>query len=123
MAANDLDIANQFRTALETAVRTGDREAVLGLLAPDVEWVTPESTLHGVDDLRTWRRWGQSAEAFDFEFEEGEWADHGNGRFTCDVKQIYRLKETGDFAYEHQRRVEVTIRDGKISRYELLFTG
>jgi ketosteroid isomerase-like protein len=123
MAAEDLELAGRFRTALETAVRTGEGEAVLELVAPEVEWITPQRTLHGADELRTWRLWASSAQAFDFEFEEGEWRDHGDGRVSCEVKQVYRVKETGDFAYERQRRVELTILDGKISRYELRFTG
>ena len=102
---------------------TGDHEAVLELVAPDVEWVTPQRTLNGVDELSTWRLWGSSAEAFDFEFAEGDWVDHGDGRLECEVKQVYRVKETGDLAYERVRRVEVTVQDGRISRYELRFTG
>ena len=104
-------------------MRTGDHEAVVELVAPDVEWVTPQRTLNGVDELRTWRLWGSSAEAFDFEFAEGDWVDHGDGRLECEVKQVYRVKETGDVAYERVRRVEVTVQDGRISRYELRFTG
>jgi len=92
-------------------------------VAPDVEWITPQRTLHGAEELRTWRLWGSSAEAFDFEFDEGEWVDDGDGRVSCEVKQVYRVKETGDFAYERLRRVELAIRDGKIARYELRFTG
>jgi len=123
VGAEDLEVAARFRAALETAVSTGEHEAVLELVAPDVEWVTPQRTLNGVDELRTWRLWGSSAEAFDFEFAEGDWVDHGDGRLECEVKQVYRVKETGDLAYERVRRVEVTVQDGRISRYELRFTG
>ena len=123
MAAEDLELASRFRAALESAVRTGERKAVLELVAPDVEWITPQRTLHGAEELRTWRLWGSSAEAFDFEFDEGEWVDDGDGRVSCEVKQVYRVKETGDLAYERLRRVELTIRDGKVARYELRFTG
>lgn len=119
----DLELAGRFRVALEEAVRTGEREAVLELVAQDVEWVTPQRTLKGVEELRTWRLWGQSSESFDFEFVGDEWVDRGDGRLACEVKQVYRVKDTGDFAYERKRRVEVTIRDGKITRYELRFTG
>jgi ketosteroid isomerase-like protein len=123
MSSNDIAIANRFRAALETAVRTGDHEAVLALLDPDVEWVTPQRTLQGVDELKAWRIWGSSGKSFDFEFAEGEWVDHGDGRLTCDVHQVYRVKETGDFAYERERRVELTIRGGLISRYEIRSVG
>jgi ketosteroid isomerase-like protein len=123
MRSDDLVIAGRFRAALETAVRTGDREAVLELLAPDIEWVTPQRTLRGIDEIRTWRGWGSSGESFDFEFGEGEWVDHGDGRVTCDVHQVYRVRESGDFAYERERRIELTIRDGMISRYEVRSVG
>ena len=69
------------------------------------------------------RRWGSSADAFDFEFGEGDWVDYGDGRVACDVKQVYRLKETDEVAYERVRSVELTIRDGLVTRYELRFTG
>jgi len=123
VAAEDLELASRFRAALEAAVRTVELKAVLELVAPGVEWITPQRTLHGAEELRTWRLWGSSAEAFDFEFDEGEWVDDGDGRVSCEVKQVYRVKETGDFAYERLRRVELAIRDGKIARYELRFTG
>jgi ketosteroid isomerase-like protein len=116
-------IAGRFRAALEQAVRTGDHEAVLELLDPDVEWVTPQRTLRGVDEVRTWRVWGSSGQSFDFEFGEGEWVDHGDGRVVCDVHQVYRVKATGDFAYERERRIELTIRKGLISRYEVRSVG
>jgi ketosteroid isomerase-like protein len=123
MATADLELAERFREALEAAVRTGDREPVYALLAPDVEWVTPLRTLLGVDDMRANWSWGSSPESFDYEFEEGDWADLGDGRLACEVRQVYRLKESGDFAYERKRRVVLTIRDGMISRYELIVAG
>jgi ketosteroid isomerase-like protein len=123
VSSDDLEIAGRFRAALENAVRTGDHEAVLELLAPDVEWVTPLRTLRGIDELKTWRVWGSSGESFDFEFGEGDWVDHGDGHVACDVHQVYRVKETGDFAYERERRIELTIRDGKVSRYEVRSVG
>jgi hypothetical protein len=127
VAAEDIELASQFRTALETAVRTGDPEPVLELVAADVEWITPQRTLRGSHELRSSLVTGSSAEglaeAFDFEFAEDEWVDHGDGRVACDVKQVYRMKDTGEFAYERIRRVELTIHDRKISRYELHFSG
>ena len=43
MAAEDMEVAERFRAALQSAVRTGERDAVFALLASDVEWVTPPS--------------------------------------------------------------------------------
>jgi ketosteroid isomerase-like protein len=123
VASDDVEIATRFRTALETAVKTGDRGALLELVAPDVEWVTPLRTIRGVDELATWRVWGSSGESFDFEFGDGEWVDRGDGRVDCEVHQVYRVKGSGDFAYERQRRLELTIRDGKVSRYEVRVVG
>jgi len=123
MAAEDLEVAERFRVALEAAVRTADRESVFTLLAPDVEWITPRRTLHGIDEMRESWTWGSSPETFEYAFEEGEWVDHGDGCVSCDVNQVYRMKETGDFAYERDRHVQLTIRNGKISRYEMTIVG
>jgi ketosteroid isomerase-like protein len=120
MGAQDVEVAERFRVALEAAVRTSDREAVFNLLAPDVEWVMPKRTLRGIDEMRREWTWGSSPESFDYEFEEGDWVDEGDGRLGCDVREIYRLKETGDFAYARRRHVQVTISEGKITRYEMI---
>ena len=40
-----------------------------------------------------------------------------------DVHQVYRWKETGEVSYERERRIELTIRDGKIGRYEMRIVG
>jgi ketosteroid isomerase-like protein len=123
VASEDLEIATRFRAALETAISTGDRSGLLELVARDVEWVTPLRTLRGVDELETWRMWGSSGESFDFEFGEGDWVDRGDGHVDCEVHQVYRVKDSGDFAYERQRRIELTIEDGKVSRYEVRVVG
>jgi ketosteroid isomerase-like protein len=123
MAAEDVEIAERFGVALEAAVRMGDREAVYPFLAPDVEWVTPQRTLRGIDDMRENWTWGSSPETFEYAFKEGDWVDHGNGCLSCDVHQVYRLKDTGDLAYERNRHVQLTIHNGKISRYEMTIVG
>jgi ketosteroid isomerase-like protein len=123
VTSDDLVLARRFLAALEDAVRTGEHETVLELLAPDVEWITPQRTLRGIDEVQTWRIWGSSGESFDFEFGEGDWVEHGDGQVACDVRQIYRVRETGDFAYERGRRIELAIRDGRISRYEVRAVG
>jgi ketosteroid isomerase-like protein len=120
MGAQDVEVAERFRVALEAAVRTNDREGVYTLLASDVEWVTPKRTLHGIDEMRREWTWGSSPESFAYEFEEGAWVDDGDGRFVCDVREIYRVKDTGDFAYSRRRRVHLTIHGGKITRYEMV---
>ena len=95
---------------------------VYPLLAPDVVWVTPQRTLNGIDEVKTQLTWIKPREAFDFEFRE-EWVDNGEGRLSCRVHEVYRLKDTGEAAYERDRNVELVIRDGKISRYEMRIVG
>jgi ketosteroid isomerase-like protein len=120
---DELEVANRFRAALEEAVRAGSPEGVIPLLADDVEWVAPQRTLHGIDEVREQLTWVKPSELFDFEFGEGDWVDQGDGRVTCDVHEIYRLKTTGDVGYERDRHVELVIRDGKIARYEMRIVG
>ncbi len=120
---DELEVANRFRAALEEAVRSGSPDGVYPLLASDVEWVAPQRTLHGIDEVRDQLTWIKPSETFDFEFGEGEWVAHGDGRVTCDVHEVYRLKTTGDVGYERDRHVELTIRDGTICRYEMRNVG
>lgn len=123
MRAEDVEVAGQFLAALEAAAEGGDREAVYPLLSPDVEWVTPKRTLRGIDEIREELTWGSPPENLDVEFEAGDWLDLGDLRVACDVHQVYRWKETGEVSYERDRRIELTIRDGKIARYEMRITG
>ncbi len=123
MAASDAEIAAQFRAALEAAVQTGDLDAVYPLLAADVEWVTPQRTLRGINEVKEQLDWIKPSETFDFEFSKGDWVAEGDGRLILEVHEVYRLKETGEFGYARDRRVELTIRDGEISRYEMRIVG
>jgi ketosteroid isomerase-like protein len=123
MAADDMEIADRFRAALESAVESGDLQTVYPLLAPDIEWVTPQRMLHGIDEVRSQLNWISTPENFVLEFTLGDWLDQGDGRLACDVHEVYRLKDTGDFGYERDRRIELTIRSGQIARYEMRITG
>src|SRR5512133_2923612 len=123
MRAEDVEIAGAFLAALEEAAENGDREAVCPLLAPDVEWVTPKRILRGIDEIREELTWGSPPDKLDLEFEAGDWLDRGDGRVACDVQHVSRWKETREVSYERDRRIEVTIRDGKISRYEMRIVG
>jgi hypothetical protein len=119
----DLELAHRFRSALEGAAKTGDWSAVYPYLAADVEWVTPKRTLTGIDEVEHDVIWGTPPEHLDLEFQAGEWIDLGEGRTCLDVLQIYRVKGSGDFAYQRELRVEITIREGKIGRYEIRTIG
>ena len=123
MDAGEIEIANRFRAALEGAAKTGDWDPVYPCLTPDVEWVTPKRTLTGIDQVEHDLIWGQPPEHLDLEFQSGEWLDLGEGRAGLDVVQIFRVKGSGDFAYQRQLRVEIAIRDGKIGRYEIRTVG
>jgi len=123
MRAEDVEVAGQFLAALEAAAESGAREAVYPLLSPDVEWVTPKRTLRGIEEIREELTWGSPPENLDLEFEAGDWVDLGDLRVACDVHQVYRWKETGEVSYERDRRIELTIRDGKIARYEMRIVG
>jgi hypothetical protein len=68
MAAHDVEVAERFRVAAEAAVQTGDLGAVFPLLDSDVEWVTPQRTLRGIDEVRQQLTWVSASGAFDFEF-------------------------------------------------------
>lgn len=123
MSADDRAIASDFRVALERAYTTGDRDPVYLFLAPDIEWVTPKRTLNGIDEVKEQLIWGDAPEKLDTELEGTEWEDLGDGRLGLELRHVYRLKSTGEFAYERLRRIELTIRDGKISRYEMRVVG
>ena len=123
MSTDIAEIATRFLTALETAAKTGEREPVYPLLAADAEWVTPQRSLFGVDAIRDELTWGNPPEKLDLEFERGDLIDLGEGRVASEVRQVYTLKTTGEFAYTRLRRVELTVRDGKVSRYEMRSVG
>lgn len=122
MSFADLETGRQFRTAVEAAARTGEREAVFALLAPDVEWITPRRTLRGLDQVREELTWLRPSENLDLEFENGDWVDHGDGRVSCTVHQVYRLK-SGELAYERDRDIDLLVSEGKVSRYEMRIVG
>jgi ketosteroid isomerase-like protein len=119
MSTDDLQLAKDFLEALAAAAETGDRSALYPFLAPDVEWRTPQRELRGVDAIHDQLTWLSPPDKLDIDFEEPELTDHGGGRIVSDVRQTYRIRGTGDFAYARARRIDLTIRDGKIARYEM----
>jgi ketosteroid isomerase-like protein len=123
MSVEDFELAHRFLGALEAAASTGDREALYPLLAPDVEWVTPQRDLRGIDDVHESLTWLHPPETLDVEFSAHEVEDLGDGRVVTDVHQTYRMKGTGAFAYACDRRIELLIRDSRIARYEMRIVG
>ena len=123
MSAEDLELAQQFLDALAIAAKTGERDGVYALLAPDVEWVTQMRALRGIDEVRDQLSWVRPPDSLDVDFAEPELTDLGGGRVLSDVHEIYSMKGRGDFAYSRDRRIELTIRDGTVARYEMRVVG
>jgi ketosteroid isomerase-like protein len=123
MGVDDLELARRFLAVLATAARTGDRDPIYPLLTDDVEWLTPKRDLHGLDEARDRLTWISPPEHLEIEFSDPDVRDLGDGRVVSDVHEIYRVKATGDFAYARDRRIDLTIRDGKIARYEMRIVG
>jgi len=124
MSAEDLEVARQFIDTLAAAAQSGNLEEVYPLLDPDVHWMTPQRDLRGIDEVSTLFSWYSPDEIIhEVEFEIGELADLGGGKFATDFQEIYRTKETGEFAYARDRRIVLTIREGKIASYEMRFAG
>ena len=117
VSVEDVEVARRWREVLDT----DDPEARAALLAPDVEWVVVSGkTLRGIDEVRKYYAGSGSGgpENLDVEFDPGELEDLGDGRVSAVNHQVYRSKETGELAYERRARIEYTIGDGKIVRYE-----
>ena len=123
MSADDLKIAKEFLQTLAAAAKTGERDALYPFLAPEVAWLTPQTDLHGLDEVRERLTWLTPKHRLDIEFEETGVTDLGEGRVVSDVHEIYSVKESGEFAYARDRRIELTIREGKIARYEMRIVG
>ena len=49
--------------------------------------------------------------------------DLGEGRIVSAVHEVYRLRGTGEYAYARDRRIELTVRDRRIVRYEMHIVG
>jgi hypothetical protein len=123
MSEPDFDTARLFQSAAEDAVRTGDFEPLVVLLAPDVECVTPQHSLQGVDAMTEELGRARPAKTLEIEFEGGDWQSLGNGRYSCELRAHFRSKATGEVSYSRDRSFELTISDGKVSRYEMRFAG
>jgi hypothetical protein len=95
MGAEELEIATHFLSAVNAALKSGDRDPAYLLVTQDVEWVTPERTFHGIDDVREHLIWGFPPERLDVELEVGEVVDLGEGKVRSEIRQVYRWKGDG----------------------------
>jgi ketosteroid isomerase-like protein len=119
VSVEDLEVAKRFSAALDAALATGDREGVYALFADDVDYTTPHRTLRGLSEVREKLEWGGGEpENLDVEFEEGDWQDLGDGHVVSESRVVQRWKETGEVAAMMRVHVALTIREGKITRYE-----
>jgi hypothetical protein len=118
-----LEVARRFQNALEHAAKTGDWTSVYPCLATEVEWVTQVRELSGLEQVEHDLTWASPPEHLELEFQAGQWVDLGEGRAAVGVHETYRVKGSGDFAYRRKLRIEVTIRDGKVCRYEMKIVG
>ena len=123
MSGRELELARQFLDALAVAATTGDSSGIDAFLAEDVDWLTPQVSLHGIREVHDRFSLISPREKLEVEYGELELTDGGDGRIVSDVQETYRMKETGDFAYARERRIELTIRGDKIARYETRFAG
>jgi hypothetical protein len=123
MPATDLETAQQFQSAVEAALNTGDFGQVVSLLAPDVECVTPQHSVYGIQALLEELSRTRPTERFDVEFESGDWERCGDGQYSQKLRALVRRKETGELSFSRDRSFELTIRAGKVSRYEMRFDG
>jgi hypothetical protein len=123
MSAPDLDTAQQFQTAAQDGMRTGDFAALAAILTPDVECVMPQHSVRGpaaaVEELSRAR----PSERFDLEFEDDGWKELGNGRYSLEIHIHFRSKVSDELSYSRDRDFDLTISDGKVSRLEMRFAG
>ena len=117
MSAEDLEVARRFLGTLASAAQTGNREALVPLLAADVVWEMPQRDLHGVGAVRDEATWVAPPDDLEISFDEPELTDLGEGRIVAETRETYRMKGSGDFAYVRAFRIELTIRDRRIARY------
>ena len=113
----DVEIVRRWREVLVD----DDTEDAAPLVAPDLEWVVVSGeSLRGIDEVRKYYAESGSGgpENLDVEFDPGELEDLGDGRVSAINHQVYRWKETGELAHERRARIEYTIREGRVVRYE-----
>jgi ketosteroid isomerase-like protein len=123
MSGSDLELARRFLAALETVAAGGDKALLYPFLADDIEWTMPQRTLVGIDAIRDDLTWAAPHERLEVEFGPIELVDAGDGRIHAEAQETYTMKRTGELAYTRDRRVDLTIHDGRVTRYEMRIVG
>jgi len=65
----------------------------------------------------------RSGEQIELRLGHQRMTDLGHGRIVSDVREVYRFKHTGNFVYARDRRLELTVRDREIARYDMRIVG
>ena len=104
------------------AVVAHDLDAAEKLLDPDVETVTPRSTLHGIAACRQVLQKAGGDEQFAMEQAEPVFEDI-EGDVIARTHEIARWRETGEVAYERDFAVRLTLDDERIVRVVVMPGG
>ena len=67
--------------------------------------------------------WWNPPDKLDLEFERGELIELGDGRLAVRGAPGLHAEGDGRVRVQRRRRVELTVRDGKVSRYEMRSVG
>ena len=118
MTMTDIAVAEAFLGVLATAAKTGDHEALYPMLTEDIEWVTPQRTIVGIDSIRRDLTWLHPPDRLDIEFSDVESVDVGDGRIVSKAWETYRVETTGEQAYVRLCTIELVVRGGRVSRHE-----
>ena len=121
LVSADVEVAQRLNAALDAAFETGDRESVYAMFADDIEYTTSHRTLRGLSEVREKLKWGSTEkENLDVDYEPGDWQDLGGGHVVSESRMVQRWKENGEVAAVMRIHVDLTIRDGQITRLERL---
>ena len=104
------------------AVAAHDFEAAEELLHPDVETVTPRSTLRGIAACRQVLQKASGDEQFALEQAQPEFEDL-EGDVIARTHEIARWRETGEVAYERDFALRLTLDQEKIVRIVVMPGG
>ena len=113
-----LDRARRFIEA----VRQHDFETAQTFLDPEVETVTPRSTLRGVAACRRVLEKAGGDEQFTME-QTGSELEEIDGDVVSRTHEMARWRETGEVAYEREVAVRLTFRGEKIVRLVVMPGG
>jgi ketosteroid isomerase-like protein len=113
-----LALARQF----VEAVAAHDLDAAEAFLAPDVETVTPRTTLRGVGACRQVLQKATGDEQFAMEQVDAEF-EEVDGDVVARTREIARWRETGEVAFDRDFALRLTLDDERIVRIVVMPGG